>query len=274
MHAWLHDPLVQSGALPFAAALVTAVALKPLRLAGLAAGAGFLVAVWLIGNFTLDPLTATRKLVLGGVAAIALGASLDLGGIRPGRTGRLMLGLAFGACAVWMLWTVLLQPPLAQALAFGAGGFALTAWLVSATLAAAVDPLRAGAAGAALGLGSGVAATLGGSALLGQYGIALGSACAGFLLVAVARGGRDEPGAGLALTAAGVAALVVSGAVALASLSWLVLPALALVPLAAQIPIPRGANAGLRATAALIYTGAAAALACAVAWWVRQGGVG
>lgn len=273
MTAWLHHPLVQSGAAPLAAALLVALALRPVRLAGLAAGAGFLAAVWLIGNFALEPLTAARKLVLGGTAAIAVGALLDIVKVRLESPGRTVLGLAFGACAVWMLWTVLVQPPLAQSIAMGAGSLALTAWLVIATVAAAVDPIRSGAAGVALGLGSGVAATLGASALLGQYGIALGMGCAGFLLVAAARGGRDAPSSGVALTAAAVAGLVLSGAVALASLSWLTLPFFALVPLAARLPLPRAANAWVRTPLALLYTGIAAGVACAVAWWARHGGI-
>lgn len=273
MTTWLHHPLVQSGVAPLATALLVALALRPVRLAGLAAGAGFLAAVWLIGNFALEPLTAARKLVLAGGAAVVVGALLDLVKVRLANPGRTVLGLVFGAGAVWMLWTVLVQPPLARALATGAAAFALTAWLVAGTVAAATDPIRAGAAGAALGLGSGVAATLGASALLGQYGIALGAGCAGFLLVAAARGGGDAPGAGLALTAAAIAGLVLSGAVALASLSWLALPLFALVPLAARLPLPRAASAWVRAVLALVYTGIAAGLACAVAWWASHGGM-
>lgn len=272
LNGWLHDPIVQSGLLPFAAGLLAAVALRPLRLAGLAAGAGFLVAVWLIGNFALVPLTAARKLVVIGMAAIALGALLDVASVRPGKAVRAALGLGFGAAVVWMLWTVLAQRPVASAAAVGAGAFVLLAWLVAATLPASGDPLRTGAAGLALGLGSGVSAMLGGSALLAQYGIALGAACGAFLLVATLHGGRGTACTGLAITAAAVAGLILVGAAVLAQLSWLALAVFAVVPAAARLPLPAKANAWLRAAVAGLYACLPAALACAVAWWASRGG--
>lgn len=272
MYDWLHDPFVQSGAAPFAAGLLAAALLRPVRLAGLAAGAGFLAAVWLIGAFAFVPLTAARKLVVVGVAAMALGALLDIANVRLGTSVRAALGLAFGAAAVWMLWTILAQRPIASALAIGAGGFALIAWLVAATLPPNADPLRAGAASLAMGLGSGVAAMLGGSALLAQYGIALGAACGAFLLVATLRRGRAGACAGLALTAAVVAGLVMVGAAVLAHLSWLALAVFALVPAAVRLPLPNSANAWLRAALATLYACIPAALACAAAWWASRNG--
>lgn len=268
---WLNDPMLQSGALPFAAGLIVAALLRPLRLAGLAAGAGFLVAVWLIGNFALVPLTSARKLVVIGIAAIVVGALLDLANVRAGRSMRTAIGLAFGAAAVWMLWTVLMQRPLEVAVAVGMGAFALVGWLAAATLPASGDPLRAGAAGVALGLGSGIAAMLGGSALLAQYGIALGAACGGFLLVATLRGGRAVACGALALIAAVIAALVMVGAAVLAHLSWLSLAIFALVPVAARLPSPARANAWLRAALASLYASIPAGLACAAAWWASRG---
>jgi hypothetical protein len=269
---WLHDPFVQSGAVPFLAGLVAAAVLRPVRLGGLAAGAGFLAAVWLIGNFAWEPLTAGRKLVVAGMAAMALGALIDLANVRLGTTARVVLGLAFGAAAVWMLWAVLMQRPPAMGLGIGAGAFALVAWLAGTALASGGDTVRAGAAGVALGVGSGVAAMLGGSALLAQYGIALGAASGAFLLVATLAGGRATEGAGLALTAAVVAGLVIVGSAVLAQLSWLAVAAFALVPAAVRLPLPAAGNAWLRAVLALLYACVPAGLACAVAWWASRGG--
>jgi hypothetical protein len=269
---WLHDPFVQSGAVPFLAGLAAAGALRPVRLAGLAAGAGFLAAVWLIGNFAWEPLTAGRKLVVAGMAAMALGALIDLANVRIGTTFRVALGLACGAAAVWMLWSVLMQRPPIMALGIGAGAFALVAWLASASLVSTGDAVRTGAVGVALGVGSGVAAMLGGSALLAQYGIALGAACGAFLLVVTLAGGRAVACGGLALTAAVVGGLVVVGSAVLAQLSWLALAAFALVPAAVRLPLPAGLNAWLRAALALSYACVPAGFACAVAWWASRGG--
>jgi hypothetical protein len=269
---WLHDPFVQSGAVPFAAGLAAAMLLAPLRLAGLAGIAGFAAAVWLIGNFALQPLSASRKLVvLVGAAGLA-GAAFDVARATLGPRARIALGALCGAGAVWMVWTVLAQKPVGTALAVGAGGFALVGWLASAMTGTGADPLRTGAASLALALGAGVAAMLGGSALLAQYGIALGAACGAFLLVAVLRGGRAMPCAALAATAGAGGGLLALGAVVVAHLSWLALLPLALVPLAVRLPLPRSAGPWLRAALATLHAATAAAAACGVAWWASRSG--
>src|SRR5690606_21720327 len=127
------------------------------------------------------------------------------------------------------------------------------------------DPLRAGPAGLALGLGSGIAAMLGGSALLAQYGIALGAASGAFLLVAVVRGGRSVACAALALTGATVGGLVMIGSAVLAQLSWLSVAVFAAIPAAARLPIPAKANPWLRGAIASLYACIPATIACAVA---------
>jgi hypothetical protein len=269
---WLHDPFVQSGAMPFAAGLAAAVLLFPVRLAGLAGIAGFATAVWLIGNFSLQPLSASRKLVLLIGAAALAGAAFDLVRASLGTQARIALGVLCGAGAVWMVWTVLVQKPAGTALAIGAGGFALVGWLASGMSATGADPLRAGAASLALTFGAGVAAMLGGSALLAQYGIALGAACGAFLLVAVLRGGRPMPCVALATTAGAGGGLLAFGAAVVAHLSWLALLPLALVPLAVRLPLPGAAPAWLRAGLATLYAATAAAAACGVAWWASRGG--
>ncbi len=272
MSDWLHDPFVQSGVIPFAAGLVAAALLLPLRLSGLAGIAGFAAAVWLIGNFALQPLTASRKLVVLVAAAALAGALLDVARGTLGTRGRIASGALAGAGALWMLWTVIVQKPLAPALAIGIGGFALVAWLVGAMAATGADAARAGAASLALSLGAGVAAMLGGSALLAQYGIALGAACGAFLLVFVVRGGRSTPCAALALTAGAGGGLLALGAAVVAHLSWLALLPLALIPLAVRLPLPGSAGAWLRAALAALYAAAPAIAACGVAWWATRGG--
>jgi len=81
----LGNPIVQSSALPLVAGLACAALLYPLRLEGLAAIAGFLAAVFAIGNFGFEPLTATRKIVLTGAAAAVIGALSDFA-FKPTRT--------------------------------------------------------------------------------------------------------------------------------------------------------------------------------------------
>jgi hypothetical protein len=268
---WLQLPYVQSGAAPFAAALLVAALFGPLRLGGLAAGAGFAAAVWLIGSFGLTPLSASRKLVVVVLAATLAGAALDVLRVAPRPALRAAVAAVCAAGAVWMIWAVLVQQPVPRALVMGLGAAALPAWLAASGLPLASDPLRAGAAGLAGTLGAGLCALLGGSALLSQYGIALAAGCGAFLLVAVLRGGRATPCAALVLGALVGAGLVGVGAATLARLDWIAVALLALVTPATRLPLPR-AHAWWRAAVAAFYSCAVAGAAIARAWWVASEG--
>ncbi len=264
MQDLLSHPAVQGGIAPFFAGLVAAGLLFAVRLAGLAAIIGFLVAVWLIGNFSLEPLTATRKLVVVGVAAAGAGLLADFAFKRT-RVTNPALGVLLGAASLWVFWSVLGQKPLAAGLLYAAGTFAFVAWSVAFTMASQGDPVRAGAAGLGMGLGAGICALLAASALLGQYGLAIGSASGGFLFAAMIFGRRVAAGSSFALAASSVAALVAAGAMFLAQLPWYALAVLALVPVAARLPLP-GTATWLQAMLASFYTLATAGAACFLAW--------
>jgi len=265
----LANPIVQSSALPLLAGVVCAALLYPLRLEGLAALAGFLAAVFAIGNFGLEPLTATRKIVLLGGAAAVLGVLVDLAG-KPTRYTGMAFGALFGAAALWVFAAVLRQKIPLDVAVTGAGAVALTAWLVAATVSLQYDSARAGAAGLGLGLGAGVAAVLGASALIGQYGMALGAACGGFLLLLLILGPRVSAGTSLTLTASVLGALLALGAVLLAQLHWAALAALALVPVAVRLPLP-ATPLWMKPVLASVYALIPAAGACAIAWLAPRG---
>jgi hypothetical protein len=265
----LRHPVVQSSAVPFLAGLVAAALLYQLRLEGLTALAGFLATVALVGNFALDPLTATRKIVIVGAGAAALGALTDFA-FKPTRFGGPLLGLTFGVAALWVFATVLRQKLPVEAVLLGAGVIALPAWLASASVALQHDPARAAANGLMLGLGAGVCAVLGGSALIGQYGLALGAACGGFIVLLWILGPRVNAGHALTLTTAVLSALLASGAVLLAQLSPVAVVPLALVPLAARLPLSR-APLWMQPVLAAVYTSVPAAAACALAWLSGRG---
>jgi len=265
----LQNPIVQSSALPFAAGLLAAAILFPVRLGGLAAAAGFAAAVVAIGNFALEPLTATRKIVLIGGAAALFGALADLA-FKPTRFTGIVLGAVFAGAALWVFSSLLSQKIPTEVAIVGAGLAGFTWWLVAATVSLHYDMVRAGAAALALGLGAGFAAVLGASGLLGQYGMALGAGSGAFLLLAMLLGGRVQAGASLTLTASVVAALIASGAVLLATLHWYSLIALALVPVLVRLPLPRGAI-WMQAVVACVYAFVAAGGALAVAWLSARG---
>lgn len=265
MQELLNNPAVQGGLAPFVAGLIVALVGFRLRLAGLAAAAGLLAAVYLIGNFSFDNLTATRRVVIVALAAPCIGLLADLA-FKPRRGTEIVLGALFGLASLWVFWHVLVQKPLPAALLAGAGAFALVLASVAFTLTLQSDAVRAGATGLALGLGVGVGAVLGASALLGQYGMAIGAASGGFLLTAMIFGKRVGAGATLTLAVAVGASLLAAAAVLLASLPWYSAALFALVPLAARLPIPERSHPALQAVVASIYTLAIAGVSCGLAW--------
>lgn len=270
MQELLANPVIQSSVAPFAVALIIAALLFPLRLAGLAAAGGFFATVWMMGNFGFSPLTATRKIVLAGFAASVLGVLADLA-FKPTRATAPVLGALFGAAALWVFWSVLQQKPVAQLALSGAGVFAFVLCTVAFAVSLHDEPVRAGAAGLGLGLGTGATAVLGASALLGQYGLALGAACGGFLLMVMILGRRVTAGAAFTLTFSTIAALVAAGAVLLAQLPWTSPVALALIPAVVRLPLPEKSPAWAQAIVASLYAFAGAGLAGTLAWLAERG---
>ena len=265
MQELLANPVIQSSAAPFLVGLLAAAILFPVRLAGLAAAAGLFAAIWLIGAFDFEPLTATRKIVVLAALAPVLGVLADLA-FKPTRATGPVLGALFAAGSIWVIWSVMKQKPTQEAAVIAAGVFAFVLWTVAFTVSLQDQAVRAGSAGLFLGLGTGAGAVIGASALLGQYGIALGAACGAFLLLAMILGKRVYAGATFALTASAASALVAAGALVLARLPWSSLGVLALIPLAVRLPLPEKSPAWIQAILASLYALAPAAGACALAW--------
>jgi hypothetical protein len=272
MQDLLNNPAVQSSLAPFLAGLVVAGVLFPLRLGGLAAAAGFLTTVYLVGDFTLESLDSKRKLVLVAMAAPVLGVLADLA-FKPTRATGPVLGVVFAAAGGWVFLNLLKQKTGTDLALHGAGLAAFMVWTVAFSVALLSDPLRAGAAGLGLGLGAGVAAVLGASALLGQYGMGMGAGCGAFLLLNMILGPRLAPGTTLTLTASVAASLVAAGAVLTGQLPWYALVALALVPVIVRLPLPRSAT-WVQAIVAALYAAAAAVGAWVLAWLASRGSAG
>lgn len=273
MDEWLNDPMIQASLAPFTVALVVAAALFKLRLGGLAAIAGFCTTAYLAGGLSLFPLTATRKLLLLGFIAPALGLLADFA-FKATRVTEIVLGIAFGAASAWVFWTVLAQQGVTEALLFGAGIAIFVAWTVGFSASLREDAVRAGAAGLGLGLGAGVAAVFAASALLGLYGMGLGAASGAVLLVQMVSGRRMQAGLTYALTFGVLGALVAAAALVLARLGWTELAILALVPLAARIPAPAKWPVWGQSVLISFYTLACGAAACIVAWFTSRGSPG
>jgi len=262
---------VQAAVAPLLVGLAVAALLFPIRLSGLAVAAGFLAAVALMGNFSFATLTATRKLVLVAAAAPLLGVLIDLA-FKPTRPAGVALGALFGAAALWVFWSVLVQQPFADGLRLGAGVVAFVVWMIAAALPLHGDAVRAGGAGVGLGVGVGIGAVLGASALIGQYGIALSAACGGFVLLVMMLGRRVRAGASLVLTVAVGGALLACAAVLLAQLPWTAAAALGFVPLAVRLPLPARMHPGIEAVIAVFYALVPAAGCWALAWAASRAG--
>lgn len=267
MGALLAHPGFQAGAAPLVAGLLAAALGYPLRLSGLAAGAGFATFLYFTGNLSVDAVSVTRRLAMAGVAAILFGAIADLG-FKPTRGAGVVLGALFGFASLWVFWPVLSQMPVARATLHGIGIAALVLSTVALSITLHSDAVRAGAAGQGLGLGAGIGAMLGGSSQLGWYGVALGAGCGGFLLLVLFLGKRIAAGASLTLAASVIASLVGAAGLLLARLPWYALALLPLVPLAVRLPIPERSAPALQVFVASLYALAAAAGLCFVssAW--------
>lgn len=235
MEGFLGHPAVQGGVAPFVVGLVVVAILAKAKLGGLAVVAAFATCVYLASGLTFTPLTSLRKLVLLGLIAPLVGIAADFV-LRTGRTLTAVIAAAFGALTVWVFWSVLQQSPATEALLLGGGTAVFVAWVVGSTMDLAGQPVRAGAAALMLGLGAGIAAILGASALLGLYGIAIGAGAGAFLLIQMLTGRRIAAGATLTLSASVGAGLVAVAALVLAQLPWYALLVLGAIPLAARLP--------------------------------------
>src|SRR4030067_1067573 len=114
----LNHPAVQAVLAPCLAALIAAELFQRIKLSGLAVIAGFAATVYLASDFSIVPLTATRKIILLGSISATLGILLGL--IRLSLFTWLLPVLG-GAAAVWTAQRVLQQQEPQIVLLWGAG---------------------------------------------------------------------------------------------------------------------------------------------------------
>lgn len=234
MEELLANPAIQAGVVPFVSAFAAAAALSRTRLLGLAVALAFALVIGLTVGYALDPLTATRKLVVIGLATALVVLALEASGARSKPVVRALLAGAAAVAAVWMVWRVLQQQETGKAALYGLATGAYMALLVESCLRAGAG-IPAAAASLLLGLAAGVLGLLGASALLAQVGIAVGAGAGAVLLVHMIGLQRGPAGWTLVLPAAMVAGLAGLLAVFTGSLPWFcLLPTLA-IPWAARL---------------------------------------
>lgn len=264
MNDLLDNPAVQAGVLPFVVALLIALPLARTRYLATATGSGVVLLLALTVGFAVVPLTAVRKTILLMLMAIALAPAIEAAGIGLRRSVVAGIALVAALVTLWVLQRILEQAEggAGWRIAFGAPLFVLV--LAASTLAASGNPLRASVIGVGLGWGSGALAVLGASALLGQIGIAIGTACAAVALAQMLRGAAAPAGWTVTMPAAVGTPLIGVLAVATGELrAYLLLPLLLVVP-AACLVRPGESKPWLQAT--LQGLAALVPVVAAVAW--------
>lgn len=266
MHALLNHPAVQAGLAPFLVALLTAELLQRLRLSGLAIVAGFAITVYLVSGFAYEPLTGTRKIIWLGLASGAVAIPLTLLNSSLWRPVLTVLG---GVAAAWVCIRILQQHEIGTALQWGTGCALYVGWLVFWMDTLHDSPVRAASAGVGLALGTGVAVLVGASALLGQFGLALGAAAMAYLLIMMLSNGYLSCGRTFTLPLALISGLLGCLGVLTARLPWYSLPVLAAIPLVARLPVSEKLGVWVQATLLSAATLLFAAGAVYLSWRVN-----
>lgn len=263
----LNYPEVQSVVLPFAAALVVAIILlrSGLGLAGLGMIVGFVITVVFVNGVELLPLTATRKIIIAGLAGTLVGALADRQAWGARNRLAVFTGLSVLAAA-WVMGIALLRQSGVDLLSATTGTLAYVVWIVYWTEKSRTRPLRAESGAVGFGLGTGLIAIMGSSALLGQLALAVSAASAG-VLAALLLQKKDSAGAALTLPASGLLGLIGCAVVAFASLPWLALLILSLAPMSAYwVPVRESMPRWLQAAVVTITTVAVTGIALIYAW--------
>lgn len=271
MQDLLANPAVQSGVLPFVIAMMAGLLLKRLGWywAGLAITAGFTATVYFTAGFQFNPWTSTRKIIALGYAAVVLGVLLD---IYPWSRRWLppLLFVAAGASALWLVWPVLQRREGLDLWLLAAGSVVYVGWCAAAMESLRSKSVHAVGAAVTLGFGTGGVVLLGASALLGQLGLALGSAAGALWLLASFT--RNTEVGSLAMFPAGMLlGLLGIGGHVYSNVPWYSLAMLALAPACAQIPLSSGWPRWMQALMTSFLSGAPAGIAVWLVYRVAGG---
>lgn len=269
MQDWLNPAWVQYGLAPFIAALVVAELFNRMRISGFALLAGLAVTTYLNTRAlpSITPVSALERILFVAMLASLLGLVLDLAP-RLRRPLTAVVALCAGTLVIWVAWPAVTLDNWLLVLGPAGLGVVYAVWTAGSLNLLADFPERAAAAGVGLGAAIGACALLAGTPLLAAPAFAVASASGAYLLIQVFSNARLSCGALFVLPLAAICALVPPVAVLNAGLSWYLLPALALVPAAALIPLSERLSARVRSLLALAVAAFAGAGVAAIAWTV------
>jgi hypothetical protein len=263
LHELFSHPAIVTGLLPFLIALITAELFQRLRLSGLAIMAGFAATVYFAGGFGYDTLTPAHKIFWLGIAASVISIPLSL---MTWAFWRPFLSMMSAGLAVWVSWHLLQKQSIADELIWSIGCAVYAGWLVFWFDGLRNKSIAAGNAGVALGIGTGMVAIFSASMQLGEFGLALGAASAAYLSIQVITNSRLPCGYSFTLPLSLVAGILAGTSFISSPQPWYTLPALALIPLAASIPVPERWSVWLQTLVLSLLTFTCAGVAVYLAW--------
>ncbi len=269
MDELLTNPVFQAAVIPFIAALVAGLILNRLGSHGVGViiVIGFLFCAWLIVDFKLSPLTSTRKIILLGAIAAFTGVVLDIYPLSR-RYIPYILFTTGAIAALWIIWPVLVRKEAGEFWFMATGSCIYAGWMMVSMDRLRIMPIRAGSAALALGVGTGLSAVMGASALLGQLGSSVAAASGAYLLLALFFPNQSA-GSALTIPVAMLSGLLGIAANVYATLPWYTLPLLAIIPLLACIPLPEHKPLLLKMVLLVLATMPAAIGAIIITWGVE-----
>ena len=266
MQDFFSHPAVQAGLVPFIVGLVIAELFHRIKLSGLCIIAGFAVTVYLVADFSFEPLTSTRKLVWLGLGTAALGLALSW---ITARWLSILLAIFAAISVIWVVQRILQQQETNTMLLWGAACALYLATLTYGLDQLNTKPLRAAHAAFGLGIGTGGCALIGASALLGQLGLAIGSAASAHLFIQLVSNQSVTSKCTFTLPIAIISGIIGCIAVLGAELPWYALPILAAIPLTVWLlPLPQQSNKWMHSLILAFPTFALASTAMYVTWRV------
>jgi hypothetical protein len=266
---WFAQPSIQHLLGAFAAALVSAELFNRLRLSGLAAIAGIAASAYLGHSIPalLPPVSDAERLFVIALSATVLGLSADCAP-KLRRPVAALMALIAGALVVWIIWPGAGWERWFAVLAPAGLGIVYAVWTMGTLALMADHPERAGASGVSLGAAVGVCVLLTGTGPLTTLAFAVAAASLAYLIVILLSDTRLPCGASFVFPVGAICAVIPPLAVLKSGMSWMLLPALALVSAAGVIPLSERLSPRARTLLALTVQGAAAAAVAAVAWFV------
>lgn len=269
----LNHPAVQSGIIPFIIALALLLILGKIKPAilGVAAIAAFAATVGIVKGFSLLPLASTNKIILVAYLAAALGLTVDVLGDKLDSYRKVMHGiyaLLAIISVIWVIWPVVSRESTQNPLGIAVGLSAYVAWMVFGMNILQPKKIQVSAAIFAMATGTAIVSIIGATALYGQLAAPFAAATGAWLLWYLFSAQKGLFSTSFSLAASITCAVLGAAATVYASLPWLTLVLLALIPLVVHIPVKQNGVIVLRVLK--LYIAALIPVIAAVWYTARQ----